>query len=217
MTKTSARTSHEPSKLSLLERAVDRDILDASTMELVWRLIGEGAAAELGAHNSLWRLVTERRALSLAWFEAERLDILAELVRRFAGEPQKPAASAIDGPVAAAALFSHLALLEHEELWVAYLNTKNIPLAVVRAGIGSVNSVVAFPSRIFREALTWNAAGIVVAHNHPSGDPTPSAADRDFTARINDAGPLVGINVVDNLIIGAEGRVYSFARHGEVR
>lgn len=75
----------------------------------------------------------------------------------------------------------------------------------------------AYPCRIFREALAWNASGILVAHNHPSGDPSPSSADREFTKRLEEGALLVGIRVVDSLIVGSEGRVYAFSRRGEFR
>ena len=161
-----------PSRMTLRDQTPDRDLMGATTMDLLWRLIGEGAANEYAVHHSLWRLLAERRGLGIPWFENERLDLLAELLQRFAHQPPRPAAAGIDGPEAAAALFRHIALLDHEELWMACLNTKNIPLAVVRVGIGGATSVVAFPSHVYRKALAWNAS---------------------------------------------EGRVYSFARKGEVR
>jgi DNA repair protein RadC len=215
--KNSAKTRSQPSQLTLAERHPDREVLAAGSTDLVRQLIGDAAATSLGGHGSLWRLLLERSALDLPWFEAERLDVLAELVKRLSHEPRSFEASGIDGPEAAAALFSHLALLDHEELWVALLSNKNIPLAVLRVGIGSTNSVIAFPCRIFREALAWNASGIILAHNHPSGDPTPSSADRDFTKKVEDGALLVGVRVVDSLVIGSEGRVYSFSRRAELR
>jgi DNA repair protein RadC len=213
----SATIVPQPSQISLAKRHPDREVLASDTRDLVRRLVGDDAAAALASHGSLWRLLAERTAMKLPWFEAERLDALAELVRRFSHEPPTLEAQGIADPVEAARLFSHLTLLDHEELWVALLSNKNIPLAVVRVGIGSVNSVIAFPSRVFREAMAWNASGILLAHNHPSGDPTPSSADKDFTRRIEEGALLVGVRVVDSLIMGSEGRVYSFSRRAELR
>lgn len=148
---------------------------------------------------------------------AGALDALAELVRRLAIEAPPLAHRGIGDPEAAAALFAHLRLLDAEELWVAYLNVKNIPLWVVRVGIGAVNEVAAYPSRIFREALVRGSSRIIVAHNHPSGDPTPSGSDRAVAERLRDAAELLGIDILDQLIVGRAGRTYCFSRKMELR
>ena len=202
----------------LAEQAVDTEVLALSNEALVLRLIGDDAAHAVRRLGSLWRLLDERGSLRIdGWREREKLDVLAELVRRLGEQAPEAALRGVSGPEEAAALFAHLALLPAEELWVAYLNAKNIPLAVVKMGVGAVNEVSAYPSRIFREALVRSAAGILIAHNHPSGDPTPSAADRFFSEKLFDGGRLVGVAVVDQLILGREGRVYSFVAHDEVR
>jgi DNA repair protein RadC len=216
MTNASAKTLSEATAALDIKEIFDRQIKDGDTADLVRRLIGEDAEARLRGHGSLWRLLEEREP-GLHWLEQERLDILAELVARLGTEARRPDAVGIDGPESAAVLFSHLALLDHEELWVAYLNNKNIPLAVIQVGIGSLSSVVGFPHRIFREALLRNANGVIVAHNHPSGDPSPSASDRHFARELADGAVLVGIRLVDNLVIGGEGRVHSMQTRRDIQ
>ena len=78
---------------------------------------------------------------------------------------------------------------------------------------GILNSSLVHPREVFRLAIAFGAAGIIVAHNHPSGDPTPSADDRAITRQLVDAGRLLDIPVYDHLILGAA-RYLSFAEAG---
>lgn len=90
MTNASPKTLPEPSQMALADKQVDRGTLVNDTMDLVWRLIGDGAAAEFAVHRSLWRLLTERNALNVPWFETERLELLAELVKRLSTSRDSP-------------------------------------------------------------------------------------------------------------------------------
>ena len=69
------------------------------------------------------------------------------------------------------------------------------------------------PREVFKPAILLNSAAIICSHNHPSGDPAPSAEDRVLTARLRQAGDLIGITILDHLILGDE-RTYSFADQG---
>lgn len=82
------------------------------------------------------------------------------------------------------------------------INTKNKPTAIHTVSIGTLNSTVVHPREIFKAAILSNAASIILAHNHPSGDPTPSKEDIGITKRLVDAGELLGITVMDHIIIG---------------
>ena len=75
--------------------------------------------------------------------------------------------------------------------------------------IGSVNVTLVHPREVFKPAILLNAAAIIVAHNHPSGDPTPSPEDRALTARLIEAGRLLGIEVLDHLVLTASGEYRS--------
>jgi DNA repair protein RadC len=85
---------------------------------------------------------------------------------------------------------------------VFYLNTKNEVTATEDASIGNLNSSIVHPREIFRNAVKKGAAAIIVAHNHPSGNPLPSQNDIDITKRLVEVGELIGIPVLDHLIIG---------------
>lgn len=100
-----------------------------------------------------------------------------------------------------------------ERFVVVYLDTRNRPIAVHDAHVGTCDSSPVHPREIFGPALSLAATSIVVAHNHPSGDPTPSANDRAVTDRLRQAGELLGIALLDHVIVG-DARYYSFADEG---
>jgi DNA repair protein RadC len=102
-----------------------------------------------------------------------------------------------------------------EQFGIVLLDTKHRLLHVKLVSIGSLDSTVAHPREVFREAIAARAAAIVLFHNHPSGDPRPSADDVVLTARLVDAGGVVGIDVLDHLIL-ADQRYYSFAEAGQL-
>jgi len=112
-----------------------------------------------------------------------------------------------------AILGSEMATLDHEQLRVVLLDTKNRVLRVVMVYQGSVNSAQVRVAEIFKDAIRQNAPGLVVVHNHPSGDPRPSSADISLTTEINRAGQILGIDIVDHLIIG-QGEFRSLRRLG---
>jgi DNA repair protein RadC len=113
--------------------------------------------------------------------------------------------------------------LEREELRVVILNTKNVVLRVVTAYQGNVSASLVRIGELFRDAVRLDAAGVILVHNHPSGDPTPSPDDLHLTAEALAAGRLLDIDVLDHLVIGHDAYVslrdrgVSFDRHGPNR
>jgi DNA repair protein RadC len=106
-----------------------------------------------------------------------------------------------------------MAALEQEQLRVVLLDTKNHVQTSRMVYQGSVNAASVRAAEVFRDAVRHNSVGIVLVHNHPSGDPTPSAADVNVTLDLVKAGDLLDIKVVDHLIIG-QGRHVSLKRLG---
>lgn len=92
----------------------------------------------------------------------------------------------------------------HESFVVIFLNTKNMVIGYREVYKGGLNTINVHPREIFRAAIEYAAAAIILVHNHPSGDPKPSKADIETTKVIAEAGTMVGIPVLDHLIIGAE-------------
>ncbi len=109
----------------------------------------------------------------------------------------------ITGPQDVAQLVQYdMSALEQEELRVLLLNTRNQVLSVENVYRGSLNSAQVRVGELFRAAIRRNAAAIIVVHNHPSGDPTPSPDDVAITRAIREAGKLLDIPLLDHLIIG---------------
>jgi DNA repair protein RadC len=105
---------------------------------------------------------------------------------------------------AANILMSDMSLLEQEQLRVMLLDTRNRVLATPVVYVGSLNMTMIRVSEVFREAIRQNSAAIIVAHNHPSGDPSPSPEDVAVTREIITAGRLLDIEVLDHLVIGQQ-------------
>jgi len=101
-----------------------------------------------------------------------------------------------------ALLGAEMALLPQEHLRVILLNTRNQVLGVKEIYKGSVHSAVVRIAELFREAVREGCSGVIVVHNHPSGDPTPSAEDVALTRQIEQAGQLLAIELVDHVVIG---------------
>jgi DNA repair protein RadC len=93
--------------------------------------------------------------------------------------------------------------LHRESLRVILLDTRFQLLRVEEVSVGSMNESIAHPREVFRPALIYSAYAMIVAHNHPSGDPSPSQADHSLTRRLKDAAELLQIRLLDHLIIGA--------------
>jgi DNA repair protein RadC len=104
---------------------------------------------------------------------------------------------------------------DRERCVVALLDTKHRLLDVVTVSVGSIDHTFMAPREVFRDALLANASALVLAHNHPSGDPDPSRDDELVTRRLVRAGELVGVEVLDHLVVGGD-RWVSLARRGVV-
>lgn len=109
-------------------------------------------------------------------------------------------------------LFQFLKLECKEHMFSLHLDSKNHLICVELVSVGSLNASVVHPREVFKSVLLSSAAGLIIIHNHPSGDPTPSREDRDITKRLKDASELLGIRLLDHIIIGET--CYSFADHG---
>ncbi|WP_340701060.1 JAB domain-containing protein [Brevibacillus borstelensis] len=103
---------------------------------------------------------------------------------------------------------------DREQFFLLCLNTKNEPTALHTVSIGSLDASIVHPREVFKVAILSNAASVIVAHNHPSGDPTPSQPDLEVTQRLQEAGELLGITVLDHIIVGTEGAYTSLKERG---
>ena len=111
--------------------------------------------------------------------------------------------------------FAFLADRDREEFWLAALDQRHRIIGTHQVSIGTLTASLVHPREVFKVAMLANASAIIVAHNHPSGDPTPSAEDRAITQRLKQAGELLGIRLLDHVILGHSG-YHSFVDAAEL-
>ncbi len=111
-------------------------------------------------------------------------------------------------------LMAEMSFLEQEHLRVMLLNTKNQVLGISQVYIGNVNTSVVRAAEVFRPAIRQNCPSIIVVHNHPSGDPTPSPEDVAVTQQLVEAGKLLDIEMLDHIVIGSGNRFVSREERG---
>lgn len=134
--------------------------------------------------------------------KAIELEAMIELGQRLARSTIPKGAAITSTSQAGQALLAELTDLHQEHLYVLFLNTKNEVIHKKTLFIGTIHSSVAHPREIFKEACKYPTVRLIIAHNHPSGDCTPSPADLTFTRRMIACGELMGIEVLDHIIIG---------------
>ena len=125
----------------------------------------------------------------------------------------KPNRPKVEGPKDVFNLCRRIASRRQEEIHVLLLNTRHHLIKRSLVVRGGLNSAAVEPRELFREAVKASAAGIVLVHNHPSGDPEPSEDDVRLTRRLDEAGKLLGIAVLDHLVVSKGGYV-SLREHG---
>ena len=186
----------------LLRTGIAGENAIAMAMRVIAEFDGLGGLARAGYSE-----LSGQRGLS----DAKTCEIMAalELGRRIASLAPEERAE-ISCPQDAANLVSaEMELLAQENLVVLLLNTRNQVVARRTIYIGTVNSSAVRPAEVLRPAIRENAPSIIVVHNHPSGDPTPSPEDIAITRDLAAAGKLMDIELLDHLIIGHGGRFVS--------
>jgi DNA repair protein RadC len=168
-------------------------------MTLAARLLTEaGTLAGLMA----WREPEFRKLKGIGRVKALQLMAVVEIARRVVS--QKAEDSPLLNRADRVAEFLQPAIfgLEVEKFWVLCLNRKNRLLKKVEVSSGTATSALAHPREVFREAIREAATAVVCAHNHPSGDPAPSAADLQITRQLREAAKAVDIDLLDHIILG---------------
>lgn len=162
-------------------------------------------------HLSLQEL---KRVNGIGTVKGIQLQCIGELSRRISRRFAMAEIKRYDHPNLVANYYMEdMRHMEQEELHVMFLDSKNGLIREMLMSKGTVNKSLASPREIFIEALRSRAVGIILVHNHPSGDPTPSEDDYLLTMRVKEAGELVGIQLLDHVIIG-DGAYSSFRKEG---
>lgn len=180
---------------------------DLSAEELVARIFRNAQAARnlLDAFENMEALARAgpeelSRIRFIGQARAEQFLACAELGRRL--NAPKGNGRKLRSPEDVAAFLDEMKQLDHEEFRVILLNTKNSVIRVLTVAVGSLNASLVHPREVMKPAIRASAAGILMVHNHPSGDPEPSAEDVELTRRFMKCCELIGIDFVDHVIIG---------------
>ncbi|MFH0947213.1 MAG: DNA repair protein RadC [Planctomycetota bacterium] len=205
-----------PSELKPRERLLSHGEAALSCHELLTLLLGSGSARASAGDLARRLLVLggglrglARRSLSellalegIGPAQASRLAAAFEMGRRLATEVPGRGRTLRSGRDIFGLLAPKVRDLRKEVFIVLLLDGKNRLLREERVSEGSLTSSIVHPREVFAPAIRESAAAIIVAHNHPSGDPSPSREDLEVTARLVEAGRLIGITVLDHVILG---------------
>jgi DNA repair protein RadC len=134
--------------------------------------------------------------------KAIQLKAAFELARRLSGSSRGKQAIITTPEDAAAVMREDMRTLDREHFGVLLLNTKNGLIKKCPVSQGSLNASIVEPREVFKDAIAASAASMILVHNHPSGDPTPSSEDISITKRLVKAGELLNISVLDHIILG---------------
>lgn len=159
----------------------------------------KGGGLKVLAQSSVEEL-RYQKGMGLA--KAAQLKAAVELSRRLARQSLGPQPAVACPGDAARLVMGEMAYLDREHFKVINLNTKNQVMVIDTVSIGSLNASYVHPREVFKLPIKRSAARLVLAHNHPSGDTTPSREDIEVTRRLCEAGSLLGIEIIDHIIIG---------------
>ena len=148
--------------------------------------------------------------------KAARLLAAAELGRRIVSRPIERGRRLSSSRDVYEALQARLAGLSAEEVWAIPLDAKNRSMGEMQLALGGLSACALSPADVFRPLMKEAAAGVILVHNHPSGEPTPSTEDIAFTERLCRAALLLGMELVDHVIVAREG-YFSFVDSGLLR
>ncbi|MBM4149061.1 MAG: JAB domain-containing protein [Lentisphaerae bacterium] len=209
------------------ERMRPREVLErvgvaAAPDDVLLAVILRGGVRGMNVHEIARRLLEEHESLAgiaradpaeleaargIGRVKAQVLAAALELGRRMHEEslPDRPT---VRTPAdAVSVLAGEAALLDAEVFWALVLDNKNrLKRSPVTVSRGLIDASLVHAREVFRHAIGYSAASVVVAHNHPSGDPTPSAEDIRVTRQLVEAGRVVGIRVLDHVVLGGRGR-----------
>ena len=196
---------------------------DADCIALISGTVGRGASAVRAAEHLLQRFGglsglasrSPRELVGPGMGPAGAASLVAAfgLVRRLGAERLRPRLLLQDGAEVARIVRDMTRGARRERVYVALLDVRCRALGIRHVSTGSVDSAPVHPREVFGPAVREAASSVLVAHNHPSGDPTPSADDWAVTDRLRRAGDLLGLTVLDHVVVGLD-RYYSFAEEG---
>ena len=178
----------------------DGDLMTKRDVELLAELLGIPEA--VFESRTLREIMMAPQAIKgVGEKRAQKIRMMKELARRWFMMPN-PRLKVDGAEDLARYLMPRLKDENREHLILIALNIKNAIIAASTVSIGTLTSAVVHPSEVFRAALYYSAASVILVHNHPSGDPSPSDADKKITKRLFQCGKIMEIPVLDHVIIG---------------
>lgn len=196
--------AHGPSSLTpkeLLAIVLEKGTRKEGVLEMTSRIIREYGERNIFSHTDAASLASD---LGIPLGKAMQIVAAGELGRRFF-EHSRNGAAVIRTAKDAFEYAADMRSLKKEHLRGIYLNAHYQVVHDEIISIGTVDANIIHPREVFRPAISCSAAGVVLVHNHPSGILEPSAEDRRVTKQIKDAGVLIGIELIDHLIVAADG------------
>jgi DNA repair protein RadC len=145
----------------------------------------------------------------------EFINLWREAWARFHEQPLRDRVVFNSPEIVAEMARARIGIREHEEFWMALVDTKNRLIGWEQVSKGTVDQAAVYPREVLSVALRHKASGMILVHNHPGADPRPSAQDVEFTRRIKSAAREVDIRVLDHLVV-TENRFYSFQSEGMI-
>ncbi|MEW6279341.1 MAG: DNA repair protein RadC [Candidatus Eremiobacterota bacterium] len=190
----------EPPSLSPRERLLRLGARSLQDWELITLITG--ASREVARQVSLEAL-PQLRVKGLGPARAAALEAAVELGRRL----NRPGGPPVTSPEEAFAQVHDMAELPKEHFRALYLDSRRRLMAAETVSVGTLTASLVHPREVFQPAIARSAAAVVVAHNHPSGDPEPSFEDLALTRRLRQSGEILGIDLLDHLVVGRSGWV----------
>lgn len=189
---------HALSDTELLALVLNVGVRGQPVTVLAGRLLAEAGSLQ---NLARWTAPDFSRLRGIGSTKAKQLAAMLEIARRMRSErTEEPI---LNRPELVAEHLRPLAAhLDIEKFWVLCLNRKNRLIKCVELTTGTATSALAHPREVFREAIRYGASAVICAHNHPSGDPGPSAADSQLTRQLREAARTVDIELVDHVILG---------------
>lgn len=210
------------------EKLILKGKASLSSAELIAILIGSGSRKEtavelskkiLSKYDNNLQELSKATVQDLSEFsgigEAKAICIISamELGRRYRSTEAKIRKKISGSRDAYDAIYSYLADCDYEEFYVILLNRANDIISIQKISEGGTSGTVVDPKKVFKLALNYQASGMILCHNHPSGNMKASQQDKIITKRLKDSGDLIEISILDHIIVG-NGNYYSFSDEG---
>ena len=203
--KMAAHGAHVLSNAELIAILLRTGIQGENAVAMGERLLLEYGGIR-GIHQTSLDDFCQAKGIGLA--KAAQIKAALELGRRLSTSDEDQPVISSPGDVTGLVQYEMMGFIQ-EHLWVLLLNTKNQVMRIEKLYKGTLNSSTVRIAELFRLAIARNAAGIILVHNHPSGDPTPSGEDVRLTRSVVQAGQLLDIEVLDHIVVGSAGKFVS--------